>query len=69
MLEEKCLEAIVTTAAKPIYHLLKGSSAKAAADLLDQPPSLQHTATAEALALELRRQAEDNLVWYKRLRT
>ncbi|KAF5678393.1 hypothetical protein FDENT_8969 [Fusarium denticulatum] len=62
MLKEKCLEAIFTTAAKPIYHLLKGSSAKAAADLLDQPPSLQHTATAEALALELRRQAEDNLV-------
>ncbi|KAF5581356.1 hypothetical protein FPANT_8969 [Fusarium pseudoanthophilum] len=65
MLEEKCLEAIVITSAKPIYHLLEGSSAKAAADLLDQPPSLQHTATAEALALMLRRQAEDNLVWDK----
>ncbi|KAF5703997.1 hypothetical protein FMUND_12756 [Fusarium mundagurra] len=54
----------------PIYHLLKGSSAKAAADLPDQPPSLQHAATAEALALDLRRRdEEDDLVWYQRLST
>ncbi|KAF4443431.1 hypothetical protein FACUT_1355 [Fusarium acutatum] len=70
MLEEKCLQAFVETAAEPICHLLKGPSAKAAADLPGQPPSVQRAATAEALAVELRRQAgKDHHVWYKRLST
>ncbi|EWZ37539.1 hypothetical protein FOZG_09528 [Fusarium oxysporum Fo47] len=69
-LEEKCQHAFIETAAEPIYHLLKGPSAKAAADLPDQPPSVQRAATAEALALELRcRDGEDDHVWYKRLST
>ncbi|KAF5581355.1 hypothetical protein FPANT_8968 [Fusarium pseudoanthophilum] len=62
--KRKYLEAFVTTAAEPIYHLLKGPSAKAAADLPDQPPSLQRAATAEALSLDLRRRdGEDDLVY------